>query len=162
MMQRRKLLKWGMAGVVFSQMTAFAAPKLQQPAKKFVWIILRGAMDSLHAVVPTFDKHLQNLRGPLVEAIEKSLHPLDDGYGLHPELRTLNQWYQQGQLIPVVAVASPYRERSHFDAQDILESGKLPADQDSGWLARAINHYQGNAVALPGQYLSPYAVVKKP
>ena len=94
-MQRRKLLKWGVAGVVFSQMPVLAAAK-PLTHKKFVWIILRGAMDSLHAVVPTFDSHLKGLRGPLVEAIEKSLHPLADGYGLHPALKTLNQWYQQG------------------------------------------------------------------
>lgn len=147
-MKRRTLLKWGMAGVVLSNMPAIAAVKSQKPGKKFVWIILRGAMDSLHAVVPMFDKNLKKLRGPLVEAIEDSLQPLANGYGLHPALKNLHQWYQQGEFLPVVAVASAYRERSHFDAQDILECGKFPVDHDSGWLARALQHYQGNAVAI--------------
>ncbi len=147
-MQRRDLLKWGMAGVVFSQMPNLMAVENSQPAKKFIWIMLRGAMDSLHAVVPSFDKNLKTLRAPLVNAIANSLHPLGDGYGLHPALTHFNEWYKEGCFTPVVAVASPYRERSHFDAQDILESGQMPVNNDNGWLARAVNFYRGDAIAI--------------
>jgi uncharacterized protein (DUF1501 family) len=147
-LKRRDLLKWGMAGMVLTQMPSVFARESMEPAKKLIWIVLRGAMDSLHAVVPMFDPDLKALRAPLVNAIENSLQPLALGYGLHPSFKNLHAWYREGNLVPVVAVASPYRERSHFDAQDILEAGQIPATHENGWLARALQVYRGDAVAI--------------
>jgi uncharacterized protein (DUF1501 family) len=146
--KRRDFLKWGIAGMVLTQMPSLLAAESNAPAKKFIWIVLRGAMDSLHAVVPSFDPDLKILRAPLVNAIENNLQPMASGYGLHPAFKHLHAWYREGSFAPVVAVASPYRERSHFDAQDILEAGQMPVTHENGWLARALHAYRGDAVAI--------------
>lgn len=147
-MKRRELIKLGAASwVMLSQpFNALAATK-NKPSKKIVWVVLRGAMDSLHGVVPTGDPFLLQHRQSLVEPIANDLLPLDDYFGLHPALNNLHRWYQQGQMAPIVAVASPYRERSHFDGQDMLESGLSTTDHDSGWLARAFAEYQYNSTS---------------
>jgi uncharacterized protein (DUF1501 family) len=137
-----------MAGIVLTQMPSSIATESSIPAKKLIWIVLRGAMDSLHAVVPSFDPNLKTLRASLLSPIENSLQPMASGYGLHPAFQNLHAWYREGSFAPVVAVASPYRERSHFDAQDILEAGQIPATYENGWLARALQAYQGDAVAI--------------
>ena len=116
--------------------------------KKIIWVVLRGAMDSLHAVVPIGDPDLFTHRKTLVQPIADQLLPLNKYFGLHPSFTHMHQWYQQGQMLPIVAVASPYRSRSHFDAQDMLESGLTITDHESGWLARAFAHYQGEALAI--------------
>lgn len=137
--RRRQFLSLGVAVSASLLLAAPLARATGKPATgRFVWINLRGAMDGLHAVVPAFDQALRDQRGALVTPLESSLLALDGGFALHPELKTLHAWYREKSLAPVVAVASPYRERSHFIAQDVLESGLLPADQDSGWLARAL------------------------
>lgn len=145
-MYRRTLLKLGAAAWVLS--VPGIARAAGAPARRFVWINLRGALDSLHAVVPAFDPALRAQRRSLVEPIEAGLRPIGEGFALHPALQTLHAWYQEGVFAPVVAVASPYRERSHFEAQDVLESGLLPADPDHGWLARASERRRGGALAV--------------
>ncbi len=137
-MQRRQFIGLG-AAVSASLLlggTAFAGAPAA--ARRFVWINLRGAMDGLHAVLPTFDPDLGKQRATLLGAVESGLLPLDGGFALHPELKTLHAWFREKALSPVVAVASPYRERSHFAAQDVLESGQSPANAENGWLARAL------------------------
>jgi len=144
-MRRRHFIGLG-SGVCASLLIGGRARAAVQPAGRFVWINLRGAMDGLHAVLPTFDTGLGRQRASLLGAVEADLLALDVGFALHPELKTLHAWFGQKALAPVVAVASPYRERSHFAAQDVLESGQLPADADSGWLARALA-----ATGAPGE-----------
>ena len=146
-MQRRHFLKLMGTGLVVWQTPVFATGT-EKKNKKIVWIILRGAMDSLHAVVPVFDKHLAQHRGDLIKPIKDQLLPLDRGFGLHPDLAYLHKLYQDKQFSPVVAVATLYRERSHFDAQDLLESGQTPVDHDSGWLARAVTQHHGTGLAV--------------
>jgi len=153
MMQRREFLKHISAGlVVWQTPVMFAASSAlsskNAPAQKLVWVVLRGAMDSLHTVVPTFDKELTKLRPKLTSAIADQLLPLDQGYGLHPSLVNLHKMYQQKEFLPIVAVYSGYSERSHFDGQDFLESGSKTIDHDSGWLARAIDIKQQQAMAI--------------
>jgi uncharacterized protein (DUF1501 family) len=108
--------------------------------RRFVVVILRGAMDGLSLVVPYGDPALRDLRGELIPALPgqpNGLHDLGGFYGLHPALADLYAMYQMGELLPVHAAAGSYRSRSHFEAQDYLESG---ADQrmTSGWLNRAV------------------------
>ena len=108
--------------------------------KRFVAVILRGALDGLSAVVPYGDPALAGLRGEIVPpAPNQDGGMLDLGgfYGLHPSLTNLHAMYLAGELLPMHAVAGPYRVRSHFEAQDYLESG---ADHrmTSGWLNRAL------------------------
>ncbi len=110
--------------------------------KRFVLIVLRGAMDGMNVVVPYGDPDYARLRGQI--AIAKPGDPegatdLDGFFGLHPALAEIAPWYREQSLLAVHAVASPYRDRSHFDGQDLLENGTLsPRNTESGWLNRAL------------------------
>jgi uncharacterized protein (DUF1501 family) len=95
-------------------------------------------MDSLHALPPLFDKNLDRHRGALSLALRDTGLPLDRGFALHPALKHAHTLYQQGQFLPVVAVASGYRQRSHFDGQDQMECGFNQTEHENGWLARAV------------------------
>ena len=115
---------------------------------KIIWVLLRGALDSLHTVVPTFETQYQVLRPNLSTSFKTPVLPLNHSFALHPSLVNLHQWYQEKQLLPVVAVSSGYSRRSHFDGQDFLESGNGKIDYDSGWLARAIDVKNKRALAV--------------
>ncbi len=105
---------------------------------RFVTIVLRGALDGLTAVPPVGDPDYATLRGSL--AIDRSQAlPLNETFGLHPSLINLNRQYKAGQATILHACASPYRDRSHFDGQDVLESGYGgPGQTDSGWMNRLL------------------------
>lgn len=106
--------------------------------RKLVVIVLRGAMDGLSATVPYADPAYIALRGEIAVPTE-TVQKLDDHFGLHPRLANLYAMTQAGQARVAPAVAIPQRIRSHFEAQDLLESG---ADRlygaTSGWLNRAL------------------------
>ena len=110
--------------------------------RRFVVVVLRGAMDGLSAVVPYGDPALAGLRAGLLPdapiGTPGGLLDLGGFYGLHPSLTALHGLYRADQLLPVHAVAGNYRGRSHFEAQDLLESG---ADHrlSSGWLNRVVS-----------------------
>lgn len=149
-MHRRKFLK-SMAfgtGLFMLKMSPLSAKTGIEPTQKIIWIILRGGMDSLHAVIPNIDDNLIRLRAGLVEPLKNSLLPLDKQFFLHPALKQVHEMYTKGEFIPIVAVASPYRSRSHFDAQDILECGLDTINHDSGWLARAVVQNKGYGLAI--------------
>jgi len=108
--------------------------------QRFVVVILRGAMDGLAAVPPYGDPGLIALRPELVPpppGQDKGLLDLGGTFGLHPALARSHELYKANELLIVHAVAGNYRVRSHFEAQDYLESG---ADHrmTSGWLNRAV------------------------
>ena len=109
---------------------------------RFVLAIQRGAMDGLHAVPPYGDPNYKAMRADLAlpdNGAADGVLDLDGKFGLHPKLPELKAWYDRGELAVVHAVATPYRERSHFDGQDVLESGiNRPGVVDSGWLNRAL------------------------
>jgi len=88
------------------------------------------------------------LRPKLSTSFKAPLLPLERGFALHPSLKNLHAWYQKKDLLPIVAVSTGYPRRSHFDGQDFLESGKSDIDHDSGWLARAIDVKQKQALAV--------------
>ncbi|MGC5747344.1 DUF1501 domain-containing protein [Gluconobacter sp. NFX36] len=124
---------------------AFAGSPGGPDDPRFVVIILRGALDGLSAVTPYGDADLRTHRRDLVlpePGQEGGLLDLGGFYGLHPSLQTLHRLYGEGQMLPIHAVAGHYRSRSHFEAQDYLESG---ADDrlSSGWLNRAVSVLQG-------------------
>lgn len=151
-LSRRKFIKMATAGLAVLSFPGIGATglKIQSSinAPKIVWVLLRGALDSLHTVVPTFDSQYKILRPKLAKSFKSPLLPLDNGFALHPSLSNLHQWYQEKQLMPIVAVSSGYERRSHFDGQDFLESGKGAIDHDSGWLARAIDVKNKRALAV--------------
>ena len=88
---------------------------------RFVLVLLRGALDGLAAVPAYGDGNYATKRGAL--AITAPQLKLDGLFALHPSLAHLHARYQSKELIVFHAVASPYRERSHFDGQDLLENG---------------------------------------
>jgi uncharacterized protein (DUF1501 family) len=142
MITRRASLLGLAGGAVFAglggRMTlAMAAAPTE---RRFVVVILRGALDGMAAVPPYGDPALTELRGGLVPAAvgqPDGMFDLGGFYGLHPSLANLHAMYAANELLIVHAVAGPYRSRSHFEAQDYLESG---ADHrmTSGWLNRAV------------------------
>lgn len=110
---------------------------------RFILVILRGALDGLGAVPAYGDGNYAGKRGAL--AISSPAQKLDGMFALHPSLNHLYQRYRDKELIVFHAVASPYRERSHFDGQDLLENGmaNLNGIHDGrgvrdGWLNRAL------------------------
>ena len=108
---------------------------------RFVFVLLRGALDGLSAVPPVGDPEYPRLRGQiaLAKSGEGAVLPLEGPFGLHPALKFLHDSYLAKELAVLHAVASPYRERSHFDAQNVLESGDArPHGSTSGWINRAL------------------------
>lgn len=122
---------------------------------RFVLVILRGAVDGLALAAPYGDGNYRPARGELAldpPGRADGLLRMDGFFGLHPALNTLHKHYTDGQAIVLHAVASPYRQRSHFDGQDVLESGAagVGALRD-GWLNRALgplDHPSELAIAL--------------
>jgi uncharacterized protein (DUF1501 family) len=104
-------------------------------------IVLRGALDGLAAVAPVGDPDWARLRGDKALTLDGTTAalPLDSFFALNPAMPNLHRLYKAGAATIVHAAATPYRERSHFDGQDVLESGiGKPGAADSGWLNRAL------------------------
>ncbi|HEX3846206.1 MAG TPA: DUF1501 domain-containing protein [Steroidobacteraceae bacterium] len=109
---------------------------------RLVVVILRGALDGLAAVPPLADPAYAPLRRELAIAAPGTTDGalrLDGNFGLHPSLGFLHERYAGGELVVFHAVASPYRDRSHFDGQNVLENGLTkPSGTADGWLNRAL------------------------
>ncbi len=107
---------------------------------RLVTIVLRGAMDGLALVQPYGDPALKVLRPKLALGADMGLLDLDGFFGLHPAASDLMPLWKAGELGFVHAISTPYRDgRSHFDGQDMLESGGAAVrDERTGWLNRAI------------------------
>lgn len=110
--------------------------------RRFVVVILRGALDGLSLVPPHGDPDYANVRGAIAIAKPGATDgalPLDSTFGLHPALSGVHALYARRELLPIHAVATGYRERSHFDGQNVLENGgDRPSGTASGWLNRAL------------------------
>jgi uncharacterized protein (DUF1501 family) len=108
-------------------------------------IVLRGALDGLAAVAPVGDPDWVALRGDKGLALDGKTPalPLNSFFALNPAMPNLHRMYKSGTATIVHAAATPYRERSHFDGQDVLESGLgKPGATDTGWLNRALASLQ--------------------
>ncbi len=159
---RRVFLKSGgvaMLGMTtlpsFLQRAVGATPSLNK--KKMVVLFQRGAMDGLNVVVPFGEREYYQMR-PTIAIPEPRRGPdsaidLNGFFGLHPSLQPLEPLFRQVQLAIVQAVGSPDPTRSHFDAQDFMESGTPGIKStDDGWLNRTL---QG----LPEEESSPFRAV---
>ncbi len=144
--------------LLLSSGTLFAWAYLPKVARaegrdpRFLTFILRGALDGLATVAPVGDPGWAALRGDdaLTFAGKIPALKLDDDFALHPAMPNLHRMFAAGEAIVVHACATPYRERSHFDGQDVLESGMpTPGHSDSGWLNRAL------ATLAPGHRADP-------
>lgn len=155
MVSRRAFLKGGglalfgvglMGGIPAFMAEAAASNKIRAPYKRrkvMVCIFQRGAMDGLMAVTPFTDTYLQAARPglslPAVAGKGNSLIDLDGRWGLHPGMKSFEPLFREGRLGIVHGIGSPNNTRSHFDAQDYMESG-TPFNKGtaSGWLNRAV------------------------
>jgi len=108
------------------------------PGRRLVVIFQRGAADGLNIVVPYREKNYYSMR-PSIAIPQNQVLDLDGFFGLHPSLADFKPLYDQGHLAIVHAAGSPDMSRSHFDAQDYMESGTpgIKSTQD-GWLNRAL------------------------
>ncbi len=108
--------------------TLFVAPSLALATvpteRRFVFIIQRGAADGLDILRPTGDPAFAGLRGQLIDDAAAGTK-LDGMFTLHPAPAEIGRMYGRGQALFVHAVASPYRDRSHFDGQNVLETGGI-------------------------------------
>ncbi len=136
---RRAALIGSGALFAWTQMPKLARAEGRDP--RLLVIVLRGALDGLGAVAPVGDPDWSALRGDRALALDGKTPalPLDPLFALNPAMPHLYRLYQAQQATIVHATATPYRERSHFDGQDVLESGLArPSASDSGWLNRAL------------------------
>ena len=153
-MERRAFVKSGALALVtmglspsFLRRTAFGAELIKAPnGKTLICLFQRGAADALNMVVPHGEKAYYTMRPSIAiprpaglgrSAAAGSAIDLDGFYGLHPSLAPLKPLYDRGLLAPVHAVGSPSATRSHFDAQDYMESGTPDVKGTTdGWLNR--------------------------
>ena len=155
------LVSAGLGGVPGFIAKAAAANKRWLPYKKnkvLLCIFQRGAMDGLMAVTPFTDTYLQKARPSLymsaAAGADKPLIDLDGRFGLHPSMAALESFFTEKRLAIVHGVGSPNTTRSHFDAQDYMESGTpFKKGTDSGWLNRAAG-LLGHEPATPFQAVS--------
>lgn len=137
---RRGLLGAGLSFFAWAHMPKRAsAAGTRDP--RFLTLILRGAMDGLSAVAPVGDPDYEALRAGIAlrKAGENAGIGLDGFFALHPMMKNFARLYREKQALVIHASASPYRERSHFDGQDVLESGLGGVGKaESGWLNRAL------------------------
>ena len=128
--------------------------------RRFVVVLLRGALDGMAAVVPYGDPNLRALRAGLVPLEpgqgKDSLLDLGGFFALHPALSGLHTLYRDGELLPVHAIAGPYRTRSHFEAQDLIQTGATETETaiTSGWLNRVLLELPSGGHAAAGTGLA--------
>jgi uncharacterized protein (DUF1501 family) len=141
MLTRRDILSTAAAGAFISAAPSLAFARAETDAR-LVLVILRGAADGLAIAAPYGDGNYAEVRGELAlppPGSDGGLLKLDGMFGLHPALSGVHEEYRAGRATIVHAIASPYRERSHFDGQDVLENGAAATGLlRDGWLNRAL------------------------
>ena len=135
---RRQML----ATVTAATAAAMLAPRIAfakaATERRLVFVIQRGAADGLATLAPTGDPAYAGLRGDLAADL-LGQPKLGGMFALHPALSQVAGMYAAKQALFAHAVASPYRDRSHFDAQNVLETGgALPYDRQDGWMNRLL------------------------
>jgi uncharacterized protein (DUF1501 family) len=147
---RRELLLG--TGVLFAWAYVPRIARAEGRDPRLLTIVLRGALDGLAAVAPVGDPDWIKLRGDNALRLDGKTPalPLDGFFALNPAMPNVHRLYQAGEATIVHAVATPYRDRSHFDGQDVLESGlPKPGAVDTGWLNRALARLEPGGTANP-------------
>lgn len=144
-MHRRDFLH--RAGMCFGGVATFGFPTVRfasvpEPGR-LVFVLLRGGFDGLAALVPSGDDGYAPLRGTM--AFDPGdLVALDHGFGLAPGLAPLREFWDRDELVALHAMAIPFRTRSHFDGQAVLETGLgRPEGDAEGWLNRLLQVMEG-------------------
>ena len=143
---RRELLAG--AGVLFAWPFVPKLARAEGRDPRMLTIVLRGALDGLAVVAPVGDPDWVKLRGDKALVLDGKTPALalDSFFALNPAMPNLYRLYKADQAAIVHASATPYRERSHFDGQDVLESGlPKPGRAESGWLNRALGGLEPEA-----------------
>ena len=151
MLTRRRFMQSVGGVALFSSFSPTLALARADSDRRFVFLFLRGGMDGLSALPAVGDPDFLRVRGVLADPLPKSGErfaslEMDGFFGLNHDLGYLHSLYRQGHLLALHAVATPYRERSHFDAQDVMENGTGSKAERSGFLNRAV-------AELPGAFL---------
>ncbi|MCH7604286.1 MAG: DUF1501 domain-containing protein [Planctomycetes bacterium] len=169
MINRRIFLKDGALAVIglsmvpgFVYRTALAAqPRLRK--KTLVTVFQRGGVDGLNMVIPFGEKHYYDYRPTIAVPAPSKMRPsaidLDGFFGLHPSLRPLHTIYERGELAIIPAAGSPHETRSHFAAQEYMETAAPEAEklaEVDGWLNRYMHKNQHpEATSFRGVALGP-------
>ncbi|MDH3441247.1 MAG: DUF1501 domain-containing protein, partial [Gammaproteobacteria bacterium] len=151
MISRRELMRYMGMGAVAGSLPSITYAGADTDVR-LVLFILRGAVDGLALAPPYGESQYRGLRGDL--AIDQSgsngMQKLDGMFGLHPSFKNTYNMYQDREALVIHAAASPYRERSHFDGQDVLENGAAKVgSMRNGWLNRAIGPLGGSLGSEP-------------
>jgi uncharacterized protein (DUF1501 family) len=147
---RRELLLASGTLFAWTQLPKLARAEGRDP--RFLTIVLRGGLDGLAAVAPVGDPGWVALRGDRALTLDgkPGALRLDDFFALNPAMPNLLRLFKAGDATIVHAAATPYRERSHFDGQDVLESGVAKAGAiRTGWLNRALADLAGEGRVAP-------------
>jgi uncharacterized protein (DUF1501 family) len=154
---RRSLLLGGASFAAWAYLPKFArAADGRDP--RLIVVILRGALDGLATVAPVGDPDYASLHGPIAlqAAGPHAAVMLDSFFALHPSMPEFARMVREKHAAVVHAVATPYRDRSHFDGQDVLESGYAgPGRVQSGWLNRALESLPRGERVMSGLAIGP-------
>ena len=154
---RRGLLLGGASFAAWAYLPKFArAADGRDP--RLIVVILRGALDGLATVAPIGDPDYAGLHGSIALTPEgpHAAVMLDSFFALHPSMPEFARMYKDKQAAIVHAVSTPYRDRSHFDGQDVLESGFAgPGRVQSGWLNRALEALPKGDRVMSGLAVGP-------
>jgi uncharacterized protein (DUF1501 family) len=154
---RRALLLGGASFAAWAYLPKFArAADGRDP--RLIVVILRGALDGLATVAPVGDPDYTSLHGSIALAPDGPLAApmLDSFFALHPSMPELARMYREKHAAVIHAVATSYRDRSHFDGQDVLESGFAgPGRVQSGWLNRALEALPKGERVMSGLAVGP-------
>lgn len=164
MIKRREFIErsvfGGLAGALLPRIALGQTPS----SSRFVFVLLRGGLDGLAAIIPRGDPAYRNLRAGMAFDPD-GLTPLDGDFALAPGLAPLEAFWDRGELVALHAMAIPYRTRSHFDGQAILETGlDRPSGDADGWLNRLLQVMDGEssgiavAAGLPRSMSGSYQV----
>ncbi|XOV89669.1 MAG: DUF1501 domain-containing protein [Pseudomonadota bacterium] len=150
MLTRRRFLQAVGGTSFFTMVSPTLALARADSERRFLFIFLRGGVDGLSAVPAVGDPDFLRVRGTLADPMPGSgerfaSRDLNGFFALNHDLGYLHSLYQEEQMLSIHAAASPYRERSHFDAQDVMENGTGSKAERSGFLNRAV-------AALPGVF----------
>jgi uncharacterized protein (DUF1501 family) len=151
MLSRRTFLHTTAAYGLLTQQAGFSFGSVPGP-KRLVIIMLRGGMDGLDVIQPVSDPQFRKLRPMQVIPNIESDFALNDYFAMHGALKSLQPLFEAKELAAVHAVSTPFRSRSHFQAQDLLEWGaQTDARQESGWVNRLIGVLGGRKLGFASE-----------
>jgi uncharacterized protein (DUF1501 family) len=154
---RRALLLGGASFAAWAYLPKFArAADGRDP--RLIVVILRGALDGLATVAPVGDPDYAGLHGSIALSANgpHAAVMLDSFFALHPAMPEFARMYREKHAAVIHAVATSYRDRSHFDGQDVLESGFAgPGRVQSGWLNRALEALPKGERVMSGLAVGP-------